>query len=55
LTEVHGGTFIDAEFGLDPHAPRTRVFDLVAGKRFFRRWLEQSIDGLRRASQRAAA
>jgi hypothetical protein len=59
LTAVHGGTFIDAEFGLDPQDPRTRVFDRVAGKRFFRRWLEQSIEGLRRAArerdERAAA
>jgi uncharacterized protein YndB with AHSA1/START domain len=59
LTAVDGGTFIDAEFGLDPQQRRARVFDWVAGKRYFRRWLEQSIEGLRRAShegdERAAA
>jgi hypothetical protein len=55
LTEAQGGTFVDAEFGLDPHAMRTRVFDLVAGKRYFRRWLEESIDGLRHAAREETA
>jgi hypothetical protein len=50
LTEAQGGTFIDAEFGMDPRSVKTRVFDAVAGKRYFRRWLEQSIEGLRAAS-----
>jgi hypothetical protein len=50
LTEAQGGTFIDAEFGMDPSSVKTRVFDAVAGKRYFRRWLEQSIEGLREAS-----
>ncbi len=52
LTEAQGGTFIDAEFGLDPKTPRARVFDVVAGRRYFRRWLEQSIEGLRQAAAR---
>jgi hypothetical protein len=50
LTDAQGGTFIDAEFGLDPKTARTRVFDMVAGKRYFRRWLDESIEGLRRAA-----
>src|SRR5256885_8411048 len=50
LTEAQGGTFVDVEFGIYPTELPSRVFDLVAGKRYFRRWLEQSIDGLRRAS-----
>jgi hypothetical protein len=49
LTEARGDTFIDAEFGMDPHGIGNRVFDLVAGKRYFRRWLEQSLDALREA------
>jgi hypothetical protein len=52
LTEAQGGTFIDAEFGLDPKTAATRVFDVVAGRRYFRRWLEQSIEGLRQAAAR---
>jgi hypothetical protein len=50
LTEAQGGTFIDVEFGLDPKTTRTRVFDVVAGRRYFRSWLEQSIDALRAAA-----
>ena len=50
LTEAQGGTFIDAEFGLDPQTMGTRVFDLVAGKRYFRRWLEQSLGALEGAA-----
>ena len=55
LIEAQGGTFIDAEFGLDPKGARTRVFDVVAGRRYFRRWLEQSIEGLRRAAREEVA
>ncbi|HKN94644.1 MAG TPA: SRPBCC family protein [Thermoleophilaceae bacterium] len=51
LTESQGGTFIDAEFGVDPETMRVRAFDMVAGRRYFRRWLEQSIEGLRQAAR----
>jgi hypothetical protein len=50
LTETHDGTFIDAEFGMDPNGLANRVFDAVAGKRYFRRWLESALDGLRVAA-----
>jgi hypothetical protein len=50
LTETHDGTFIDAEFGMDPNGLANRVFDAVAGKRYFRRWLEGALDGLRAAA-----
>jgi hypothetical protein len=50
LTEAQGGTFVDVEFGMYPTDMQHRVFDMVAGKRYFRRWLEQSLDGLRDAS-----
>jgi Polyketide cyclase / dehydrase and lipid transport len=56
FTEAQGGTFIDVEFGLDPKTARTRVFDVVAGRRYFRQWLQQSIEALRvAANERAAA
>jgi hypothetical protein len=55
LTESRGGTFVDVEFGMDPAALQYRVFDVVAGKRYFRRWLEQSVDGLRAASAASPA
>src|SRR5215213_4831253 len=51
LADAQGGTFMDVEFGLDPKTTRTRVFDAVAGKRYFRHWLEQSIEGLRVAAR----
>jgi hypothetical protein len=54
LAEAQGGTFIDVEFGLDPKTTRTRVFDMVAGKRYFRRWLAESIDALRAAANEGA-
>lgn len=50
LTEARGGTFVDAEFGLEPQDWGSRVFDRLAGKRYFRRWLEQSLDALRDAA-----
>ena len=53
LTESQGGTFIDAEFGVDPKMMRVRAFDMVAGRRYFRRWLEESIEGLRQAAREA--
>jgi uncharacterized protein YndB with AHSA1/START domain len=51
MTESQGGTFIDAEFGVDPETVRVRVFDIVAGRRYFRHWIEQSLDGLRAAAR----
>ena len=51
LAEAQGGTFIDVECGLDPQTVRTKVFDVVAGRRYFRRWLEESIDALRVAAR----
>jgi uncharacterized protein YndB with AHSA1/START domain len=50
LAGAQGGTFIDVEFGLDPKTTSTRAFDMVAGRRYFRRWLEESIDALRTAA-----
>ena len=50
LAGAQGGTFLDVEFGLDPKTARTRVFDVVAGRRYFRRWLEESIAALRIAA-----
>jgi hypothetical protein len=35
---------------MDPHNLPNRVFDAVAGRRYFRRWLAQSVEALRRAA-----
>jgi hypothetical protein len=56
LTEAQGGTFVDGRFGMDPADLGHRVFDIVAGKRYFRRWLEKSLDAMEdAAAERAAA
>jgi hypothetical protein len=52
LMATHDGTFLDVEFGMAPERLQHRLFDRLAGRRFYRRWLEQSIDGLRRAALR---
>jgi hypothetical protein len=48
LTSARDGTFIDVEFGMEPARIQHRVFDRLAGRRYYRRWLQQSLDGLRR-------
>ena len=55
MTGTKDGTFVDAEFGMDPQTAGTRVFDAVAGKRYFRRWVVQSLEGLKRAASEPSA
>jgi uncharacterized protein YndB with AHSA1/START domain len=50
LTDAQGGTFLDAEFGIDPIRRRDRVSELAWGRRFLRRWLVDAVAGLKRAS-----
>jgi hypothetical protein len=49
LTPAQGGTFVELEMGMEPRRVSDRVFDRVAGKPYFRRWANQSLDGLRDA------
>jgi uncharacterized protein YndB with AHSA1/START domain len=51
LTDAQGGTFVNAEFGMDPLRPRDRLIDATVGRRFFRRWLAEAVDELRRATE----
>jgi hypothetical protein len=51
LTPARAGTFVDARFGMEPQDARSRVFDLVAGKRYFRRWLEKSLDAMQQVAR----
>jgi uncharacterized protein YndB with AHSA1/START domain len=53
LTDAQGGTFVHAEFGMDPIRRRDRVIDVAVGRRFFRAWLGEAVDGLRHAAERA--
>ena len=50
LTDAQGGTFVDVEMGMQPTEVGYRVFDAVAGRRYFTRWLDQSLDALRRVT-----
>ena len=47
LTSGQGGTFTEVEFGMDPERPSDRVFDVVLGRIYWRRWLKESLRGLR--------
>ncbi|MGH2978507.1 MAG: SRPBCC family protein [Solirubrobacterales bacterium] len=51
LMEVRNGTFVDVEFGMEPARLPHKVFDAVAGRRFYRTWLEQSVAALRAAAE----
>jgi Polyketide cyclase / dehydrase and lipid transport len=46
LTEAQGGTFVDIEMGMQPKKLGPRVFDAALGRRYFRRWTEQSLIAL---------
>lgn len=52
LTEVQDGTFVDVELGMDPITRRDRLFDATAGRLFFRRWLDDTVDALKAAVER---
>jgi len=53
ITGAQDGTFVDGEMGMDPLSLRYRVFDAVAGRRYFSSWLRSTLDGLREAAGRA--
>jgi uncharacterized protein YndB with AHSA1/START domain len=50
LTDAQGDTFVDVEMGMQPKKTGDRVFDVVLGRHYFRRWLDQSLDALRRTA-----
>jgi Polyketide cyclase / dehydrase and lipid transport len=49
LAEAQSGTFVDAELSTEPQGPSKLV-----GGYFVRRWLHQSLEGLKRAASAAA-
>jgi len=55
MTEARGGTFINVEFGMDPVDLGTRLFDGIVGRIYFRRWLQQSVEGLQEAAASSGA
>jgi uncharacterized protein YndB with AHSA1/START domain len=48
LADAQGDTFVNAEMGIKPKTTGDKVFDAVLGRLYFRRWLDQSIDALRK-------
>jgi hypothetical protein len=52
LTEAQGGTFVDLEMGMQPKAITYRLYDVALGRRYFRRWSEESLRGLEDAAAR---
>jgi hypothetical protein len=54
LMGARAGTFVDVEFGMEPARLQHKMFDVLAGKRFYRGWLEQSVAALRVAVERPA-
>ena len=55
LTEAQGGTFVEGRMGMDPHGMRNRVFDVVAGQRYFRNWLQETVESLAAAARERAS
>jgi uncharacterized protein YndB with AHSA1/START domain len=49
LTEAQGGTFLNAVFGMEPLRRRDRLIDFAVGRRFFRHWLTEAVESLKRA------
>jgi hypothetical protein len=52
LTPAQGGTFVEVEMGMEPRRLGDRIIDRAVGKSYFRRWTNQSLDGLREAARR---
>ena len=54
ITEAQDGTFVDGEMGMDPHGVRARVFDAVAGRRYFASWMQATMEALGTAARTRA-
>jgi Polyketide cyclase / dehydrase and lipid transport len=55
LAEARGGTFVEGFFGAEPNTIGMKVFAAVAGRRYLRSWLSQSLAGLKQAAERSPA
>jgi hypothetical protein len=56
LTPAQSGTFVEGRMGMEPDGLASRVFDAVAGRIYFRRWLTESLKAMARtAHERARA
>ena len=52
LTEAQDNTFLDVEIGMEPIKLPYRVVDGTVGKRWYRSLVEDSLDGIRRVTER---
>ena len=52
LTDAQGNTFVEVEMGMQPKSVGLKLYDVVNGRRYFGRWLEESLDALRRIAGR---
>jgi hypothetical protein len=52
LMPAQGGTFVEVEMGMEARRLGDRLFDRALGKSYFRRWTDESLDGLRDAALR---
>jgi uncharacterized protein YndB with AHSA1/START domain len=55
LVDAGGGTFVQGHFGAQPNTLGMRAFTAVAGRRYMRSWLRESLDALKRAAEGAPA
>ena len=55
LTAARGGTFVDGCFGAVPQSVGMKVFGAVAGSRYMRSWLSQSLARLKQTAERVPA
>jgi hypothetical protein len=51
LTEGQGGTFVEMEAGNDPENLTVRMQVAMAGRRMFRRWVENALEKLKSAAE----
>jgi hypothetical protein len=54
LAPAQGSTFLEAEFGIRPMSPSYRLFDLTMARRYFRSWLNASVESLSEAAEAAS-
>ena len=54
LTEAQGGTFVELQMGMQAKGLRYRLLDATIGKRYFRKWSEESLAALADVARRAA-
>ncbi|HEY7633210.1 MAG TPA: SRPBCC family protein [Thermoleophilaceae bacterium] len=51
LTPARDDTFVEAQFGMEPTGLMYRTFDATVGRMYFRRWLDQTLDALAKATE----